>query len=116
MQTLRVYGQSDDLVEIDFVDGDVKYAAEFSPSDDETHVLVFSNGSVIRVKYNDDGEGNWGLDVACVPGDTITKVHALDQLVDETNGYSPVLELMFNDGNEVLWAALAGVKRFHFQR
>lgn len=110
MQILRIYGHSDDCVEIDFLEGDVEFKAEFYYIDGETNVLLLSNGSVLRVLYNDDGE--WEIGVACVPQETITQVHGFDALVDDTNDYSQVVDLSFNDGDEVRWAGLVENSRF----
>lgn len=47
---VNVYGASDDLIE---VDGDIE--AEFSYSEDESNFLVFSDGTVLSVAYDDSG-------------------------------------------------------------
>jgi hypothetical protein len=54
---LTVYGESDDLVEIE---GDIR--EEFNPNYDEPKlILVTSNGVVLRVQYDD--EGIWRITV-----------------------------------------------------
>ena len=53
----KVYGASDDLVE---VDGDVK--GEVSCYDEEKGILViFSDGSILQVKYGKADMGIWGV-------------------------------------------------------
>jgi hypothetical protein len=48
---LKVYGQSDDLIE---VEGDIR--EEFNPDYDDPKLLVAtSNGVVMRIFYDDDG-------------------------------------------------------------
>lgn len=53
---LTIYGQSDDLVE---VEGDI--VEEFNPPYDSPIILVTSNGVVMRVVYDD--EGVWRITV-----------------------------------------------------
>lgn len=46
---ITIYGASDDLIE---VEGDI--TEEFSPiSDDDGYLLAFSDGTVLRIKYDD---------------------------------------------------------------
>lgn len=47
---IKVYGASDDLIE---VEGSI--SEEFSASSDEDNYLGFSNGTVLRVRYTDNG-------------------------------------------------------------
>lgn len=49
---LTVYGYSDDLVEID---GDIRDEFTYPYDDKEGCVLAFSNGLILRIKYNDNG-------------------------------------------------------------
>jgi len=48
--TVTVYGASDDLIE---VDGDIY--EEFSHNSDEPALLAFSDGTVLRVTFDEDG-------------------------------------------------------------
>ena len=51
MKTITISGASDDLIELE---GDIR--EEYSPHDDEgPNLLAFSDGTVIGVKYADDG-------------------------------------------------------------
>jgi hypothetical protein len=47
---IKVYGSSDDLIE---VEGDIE--EEFTLSEYDENLLAFSNGVVLRIKYNDSG-------------------------------------------------------------
>lgn len=52
--TITVYGSSDDLIEIE---GDIReefYAIDIGQSD-EGGLLAFSDGTVLRIAYTDDG-------------------------------------------------------------
>lgn len=57
---IYIYGASDDLVEID---GDVR--EEFNPPMDDTYYIATSNGFVISIKYDEDGE--WAVRMKHVP-------------------------------------------------
>jgi hypothetical protein len=48
--SITITGASDDLIE---VDGDI--SEEFNPSDGEDSLLGFSNGVLLRVRYDEDG-------------------------------------------------------------
>lgn len=50
MQTITIYGTSDDLIEIE---GAIR--EEFSALDAENAKLAFGDGTVLSVKYDDDG-------------------------------------------------------------
>ncbi len=50
MATLEIYGASDDLVE---VDGDI--VEEFNPSGDDPSYLGFSDGTILKIAYDNDG-------------------------------------------------------------
>lgn len=51
MSEVTVYGASDDLIEVDGV-----LREEFSPPYDEPEALLaFSDGTVLRVRYDEDG-------------------------------------------------------------
>lgn len=55
-EMIKVFGASDDLIEID---GD--FREEFQASSDEPNYVAFSNGLLLRVTYND--EGCWEIKV-----------------------------------------------------
>lgn len=50
MAQITIYGASDDLIEID---GDIN--EEFNVLGKEKSILAFSNGTVLRMEYGDDG-------------------------------------------------------------
>lgn len=53
MATVTIYGASDDLVEIE---GDLREEFSFySDEDDEGRLLGFSDGTMLRVRYDEDG-------------------------------------------------------------
>jgi hypothetical protein len=52
---LKVYGASDDLIELDGNFGDVNEEIGLYPKDNEAHYLAFSDGTVLRVVYDEDG-------------------------------------------------------------
>lgn len=47
---IEIYGASDDLIEID---GGIR--EEFSPGRDDEALLAFSDGTVLRIAYTNDG-------------------------------------------------------------
>lgn len=53
---VKVYGASDDLIEID---GDV--SEEFSPNTDSPYYLLFNDGTQVKIEYGEDGL--WHLDI-----------------------------------------------------
>jgi hypothetical protein len=50
MATIEVYGASDDLIE---VEGDIR--EEFNLAGDEGNLLAFSDGTILRIAYGDQG-------------------------------------------------------------
>lgn len=50
VQTITIYGASDDLIEIEGV-----IREEFNAYDEEENKLAFGDGTVLSVKYDDDG-------------------------------------------------------------
>ena len=50
--SITVYGASDDLIEIE---GDIREEFNWIPEERETRVLAFSDGTLLRVSYDDDG-------------------------------------------------------------
>ena len=49
---ITIYGASDDLIEIE---GDIREEFYWIPDDDETRLLAFSDGTLLRVAYDSDG-------------------------------------------------------------
>lgn len=86
---IRVYGASDDLIEID---GDIR--EEFGLSNDDVPAFIgFSDGTVLRVDYN----GLWQIRLICEGAASYTKTfEATDPDADK---YSDEVTL---DG-EILW-------------
>lgn len=52
MTELVIYGASDDLIEIESTSFEHE---EFSISCDETNILAISDGTLLRVRYDEDG-------------------------------------------------------------
>lgn len=50
--SVTVYGASDDLIEIE---GDIREEFNWIPDGDETRLLAFSDGTLLRVAYDSDG-------------------------------------------------------------
>ncbi|WP_433730778.1 hypothetical protein ACQP2Y_20990 [Actinoplanes sp. CA-051413] len=55
--SITVYGASDDLIE---VDGDIREEFPYR-SDEESGILAFSDGTVLRIAFDPDGSGNWRI-------------------------------------------------------
>lgn len=83
---IKVYGASDDLIE---VDGDIR--DEFYASDEQSNLLSFSNGVVLEVEYNKSGQ--WKISVL-----KNTWEMALDYkpATNTDDNYSDVLEMDTN--------------------
>lgn len=69
--SVTIYGVSDDLIE---VEGDIR--EEFNPSDDDSSVLAFSDGTILKAIY--DQEGIWRM-TPLVRG---TAAYSIEQAVD----------------------------------
>lgn len=81
--TVRVYGASDDLIE---VEGDLR--EEFGACDTVV-MLVFADGTRLRVVYSPEGyNGRWQIAVLDDPTGTVKHTPALD----EDANYSDVVE------------------------
>lgn len=82
---VKIYGASDDLIE---VEGDIReefYAVTLNDDDDEGGILAFSNGVVIRILYTN--EGTWRI--TPVAGSV-----AIDQCPeDDEDNYTDVAEI-----------------------
>ena|SRR5688572_12771626 len=53
MDTVTIYGASDDLIEVEGAVGDEFNA--YSSDEDTKHYLSFSDGTLLRVVYDDEG-------------------------------------------------------------
>lgn len=59
MGQVTLSGASDDLIE---VDGDIREEFNYLKNDeDDGAVLGFSDGTVLRIKFDADGDGNWRI-------------------------------------------------------
>jgi hypothetical protein len=79
---IKVYGASDDLIE---VDGDI--VEEFNVDCDESNYVALSNGVVLRVKMDEDGD--WTVKVVSNPNMVsviISKREESDDGVAEVEG------------------------------
>jgi hypothetical protein len=58
----KVYGCSDDLVEFE---GDVRGEVDCFGTDERDHgvLLVFSDGSLLEIKYGKGGDAVWGIQI-----------------------------------------------------
>jgi hypothetical protein len=78
MAKLEIYGSSDDLIE---VEGDI--TEEFNPTGDDNNYLGFSDGTILKITYDDDGM--WRI-VPVVKGTAKLKiVQATDADADYTD-------------------------------
>lgn len=82
---VKIYGASDDLIE---VEGDVReefYSVTLNDDDDEGGLLAFSNGTVLRIVYT--REGLWRI--TPVAGEV-----SVEQCIEETDDlYSDIAEV-----------------------
>lgn len=94
MTTVKVYGQSDDLIELD---GDLQDEIGCYGADDENGSLVaFSDGTVLRITYGANNEGFWRI-TRLVVG-TAEYTHTPGQ--DDVDDYSDVVTLE----GDIKWA------------
>jgi hypothetical protein len=84
---VKIYGSSDDLIE---VEGDIReefYAATLNDQEDEGGILAFSNGVVLRILYTNDGI--WRIAPVSIVGDS--KLVQIDQAPeDDEDNYTDV--------------------------
>lgn len=60
MEQIKIYGASDDLVEVECVVGEVKGCDEYSGGNDQTRrVILHPTGDVFTVKYGRGEDGVW---------------------------------------------------------
>lgn len=94
MKTVTIHGQSDDLIEIE---GDIEQEFMSAYEDDEI-LLIFSDGTVLRVKY--DKGGVWRITKVVEGAATMTKVEAPE---DDEDNYSDRVTLV----GDLQWVAYA---------
>lgn len=88
MNTVTIYGSSDDVIALD---GAIREEIDVSGDADGRHYLAFSDGSIISIIYTDEGDGIWRVTpVRIADGATFTNTQA--PLDDETV-YSDVATL-----------------------
>lgn len=86
---LKIYGSSDDLVEIE---GD--YREEFNPHSDEWSYLIFSDGTAIKILYT--GNGVWKIELIAIGKETVHKfTPCIAENIDETYSDELILEGTF---------------------
>lgn len=90
MAEVKIYGASDDLVEIG---GDIY--DEFNPADTDDFLLAFSDGTVLRGKY----DGVWRFVRHSTGSAAMEKVEAPE---DDDDNYSDVVTL----NGEIAWVVL----------
>jgi hypothetical protein len=82
---LKIYGASDDLIEIE---GDIR--EEFDPSDaDEPSLLAFSDGTLLQIQYGAGDLGFWRIHPVVYGSASCSKVEA----TNEEDNYSDIVTL-----------------------
>ena len=82
--TLKIYGASDDLIE---VEGEIR--EEFSPLADEPSLLAFSDGTLLQIQYGAGNKAFWRIQPLIYGSASYSKVEA----TDEDENYSDVVTL-----------------------
>ena len=82
--TLKIYGASDDLIE---VEGEIH--EEFSPLADEPSLLAFSDGTLLQIQYGAGNKAFWRLQPLIYGAASYSKVEA----TDEDENYSDIVTL-----------------------
>lgn len=93
MGELKIYGAGDDLIECE---GEI--TEEFNPPYNEDSILAFSDGTLLRAEY--DQNGDWRFHLLCLGRGTTSK----NDLPDDVHTYSEVATLI-ND-NPFQWVVL----------
>ena len=105
MNLVKVYGYSDDLVEIEEVETSGKGVTLESEFDayGEPADLLFESGTRLKVEYNEDGL--WKIDIVYLaPGDVVESFfEANDESEENGDGYSDILMLR-TESTEVMRA------------
>ena len=90
MKTLKIYGASDDLIEID---GDIR--EEFNHyNEDDPFYLAFSDGTALSINYNNDGF--WRINRLAIGSAEYSKHEG----ADEDGDYSDIVTLK----GDIKWA------------
>lgn len=103
MAQLKIYGSSDDLIEIDGDVGDVseEFTAirDFDDEGSDGGYVTVSDGTILRVVYSD--LGIWEIRVIARGESSV----AIEQATDAENDYTDKVTL--TSGNPFRWVALA---------
>lgn len=92
---IEVYGSSDDLVE---VEGDIREEFQYG-SGDEGDILGFSDGTILRIQYTD--EGIWRITKLRIGAAACDIVPAIDS---ESDNYSDRAKLT----GDIVWVVHGG--------
>lgn len=99
MDMLTIFGCSDDLIEIQ---GTIN--EEFSLPPSEEAFIAISNGTVVRIKYNDHGV--WRISLVSKPGDVAISITPVPE--DDSVNYSDVCVI---SGGNIAWVVLGSELR-----
>lgn len=98
MSTVKVYGASDDLIE---VDGDIR--EEFSPNIDNPYHLLFSNGTQVKVEWcpdPSDTPASWAVTIVDVGLNKVRRLKGIDDSgsdADESKGHQDTDASVYSD-------------------
>jgi len=102
MRSVKIYGRSDDLIEVDG-----SFSDEFNASYGDWAYLHFDEGTVLKIGYDlVDGKG-WHIEVVKAG---LARSTSHDPEMDDGEHYTDVLELSSASGlkSAKLWSALDG--------
>jgi hypothetical protein len=97
--SVTVYGSSDDLIE---VDGDIN-AEFYAGVGDDGDLLVFSDGTIVRITYTEAGVWRIAAVTQQSPGSLVQAPE------DDDDNYSDRLTI---DADNIRWVALASKVEF----
>lgn len=100
MAKITITGASDDLIEID---GDISEEFMYYPSNDKSCYLAVSDGTLISVRYDEDGL--WRFEAIIRGAARIGKVAG-----DVTQDTNDVLDLELIAGGQFNWVVIASEK------
>jgi len=103
---IKVYGCSDDLIEIE---GDIREEFSGSPTDEVPAHLGASDGTVLRVWY--DAEGNWRIRRVVTGAATYAHLTAEDQIDVDAPCYSDLATLDDPAGGGIRWVVLGDLAK-----
>lgn len=98
MSTIKIYGASDDLIE---VDGDIR--EEFSPNTDKPYHLLFSNGTQVKVEWcpdPSDTPASWAVTIVDVGVGKVQRLKGIDDSesdTDESKGHQDPDASVYSD-------------------